>query len=105
VLDLNEPEAKRLVQQILGTLNERKRRIVELVCLSGMTIPEVAAFTHEPRTRIQNQYYRAIAELRLAAREAEHPAGLLEAQEPMAEKAARKLPGALKVDREEVELG
>ncbi len=71
VFDLNGSEARRLVQQILATLNEKKRRIVELVCLSGMTIPEVAALTREPRTRVQHQYYRAIAKLRATAREAE----------------------------------
>lgn len=103
--DLNEPEAKRLVQQILGRLNERKRWIVELVCLNGMTIPEVAALTREPRTRIQNQYYRAIAELRVTARETEKPSGLPPKQEPMTEKVVRKLPSTLKVDHEEVKIG
>ncbi|HEY4378971.1 MAG TPA: sigma-70 family RNA polymerase sigma factor [Acidobacteriaceae bacterium] len=105
VLDLNESEAKRLVQQILGRLSERKRLIVELVCLNGMTIPEVAAFTREPRTRIQNQYYRAIAELRATARESEEPSELPPKQEPVAEKAGRNLPGTMNVDRKEVEIG
>ncbi len=105
VFDLNEPEAKRLVQQVLGTLNERKRRIVELVCLNGLTIPEVAALTREPRIRIQNQYYRAIAEMRASARESESPSGPATEPEPVPEKVARKLPATLHVDRKEVELG
>jgi RNA polymerase sigma-70 factor (ECF subfamily) len=105
VFDLNGSEARRLVQQILGTLNEKKRRIVELVCLSGMTIPEVAALTREPRTRVQHQYYRAIAKLRATAREAEELSGLPPKLEPITEKVVRKLPSALSVDTEEVEIG
>lgn len=105
VFDLNGSEAKRLVQQILGTLNDKKRRIVELVCLNGMTIPEVAALTREPRTRVQHQYYRAIAKLRATAGEIEEPAGLPPKPVPIKEKVARKLPTALSVDTEEVEIG
>ncbi len=75
ILDLNESETKRLVEQILGRLSEEKRRLVELVCFDGMTIREVAELTHEPRARIENQYYRTIAELRVKAREAEAPLG------------------------------
>lgn len=105
VFDLNGSEARRLVQQILGTLNEKKRRIVELVCLSGMTIPEVAALTREPRTRVQHQYYRAIAKLRATAREAEELSGLPPKLEPITEMVARKLPSGLSVDTEEVEIG
>ncbi len=105
ILDLNEPEAKRLVEQILGTLDERKRRIVELVCFSGMTIPEVAVLIREPRTRIQNQYYRAIAELRVSARESEEVSGFPPKVAPTTEKAVRKVPNTLNVDQEEVEIG
>jgi RNA polymerase sigma-70 factor, ECF subfamily len=105
VLDLNGPEVKRLVQQILGTLNDKKRRIVELVCLSGMTIPEVAALTREPRTRVQHHYHRAIAKLRATAREKDEPSGLRQPLEPMTEKVTRRMPNQLKVDTEEVEIG
>jgi|GEM_PF-1226643 len=105
VFDLNGPEVKRLVQQILGTLNEKKRRIVELVVLNGMTIPEVAALMREPRTRVQHQYYRAIAKLRATAREAEETSDLPPKMEPITEKGERKLPGTLNVDAEEVEIG
>jgi RNA polymerase sigma-70 factor (ECF subfamily) len=105
VFDLNGSEAKRLVQQILGTLNEKKRRIVELVCLSGMSIPEVAALTREPRTQVQHHYHRAIAKLRAAARETEEASISHPKVEPIAEKVARKSPNAMSVDAEEVEIG
>jgi RNA polymerase sigma-70 factor (ECF subfamily) len=106
ILDLNEPEVKRLVQQILGTLNEEKRRLVELVCFDGMTIREVAALMREPHARVENQYYRAIAALRVTARESEEP---LRASTPkpevMTKQNSHKLPRTLKVDQEEVEIG
>jgi RNA polymerase sigma-70 factor, ECF subfamily len=102
IQDLNESEAKRFVEQMLGTLDERKRRIVELICFAGMTIPEVAVLTDESRTRIQNRYYRAIAEMRVAVRESQ---SLASAPEPLKDKPARRLPAALKVDRKEAEIG
>lgn len=105
ILDLNEPEAKRLVEQILGTLNEEKRRLVEMVCFDGMTIREVAALMHEPRARIENQYYRTIAELRVTARESEEPPGLPAKLGPVTENGTRKLSRTLKVDGKEVEIG
>jgi RNA polymerase sigma-70 factor, ECF subfamily len=71
VFDLNGSEVKRLVQQVLGTLNEKKRRIVELVCFGGMSVTEVAALTGEPHGRVQHHYHRAIAKLRASAKETE----------------------------------
>jgi RNA polymerase sigma-70 factor (ECF subfamily) len=105
VFDLNGPEMRRLVQQVLGTLNEKKRRIVELVCFCGMSITEVAAVTGEPHGRVQHQYYRAIAKLRASAKDAKEEWGRPVKQEPAAEKVARKLPSAASVGSEEVEIG
>lgn len=105
VFDLNGSEVKRLVQQVLGTLNEKKRRIVELVCFGGMSITEVAALTGDSHGRVQHHYYRAIAKLRAAVKDTEEvwarPANL----EAVAEKIVRKLPSKLSVDQEEVEIG
>lgn len=105
ILNLNESEAKRLIEQILGTLDEKKRRLVELVCFDGMTTREVADLMHEPHSRVENRYYRTIAELRVTARESEEPPGLPLTPELLREKATRKLPNTLKVDQKEVEIG
>lgn len=100
VLTLNESEAKLMVEQVLGTLDEKKRRIVELVCFTGLTIPEVAALMHEPRVRIQNHYYRAISALRISLRNPEVPSRNIGKQpKPISDRSIRKLPN------EEVELG
>ena len=102
VLALNQPEARVMVEQVLGMLDERKRRIVELVCFGGLTIPEVAALTEEPRSRIQNQYYRAIAALRRTVQE---PNAVPHATAPP-HASVHKLTKGLSVDpQKEVELG
>ena len=104
-LNLNEPESKRLVEQVLGKLNENKRRIVELICLDGLTLKDVAMVTQEPRTRIQNLYYRAIAELRATVREPEAPPTQPGKEPQTAEEENHKRAPNLKVSREEVEIG
>lgn len=105
VLDLNEPEAKRFAQQILGKLKGKKRWIVELVCLDGMTIREVAALIREPHSRVQNRYYRAIAELRDMVKEAEGLSIFSAESVSMMEIDARKFSGTLKGDHSEVKVG
>jgi hypothetical protein len=70
-----------------------------------LTVAEVAALTGEPRGRVQHHYYRAIEKLRASAREAEAVRGRVEKQEPVVEKTARQLPGAMNVSAEEVEIG
>jgi RNA polymerase sigma-70 factor, ECF subfamily len=105
IFDLNGQEVRRLVQEVLGTLSEKKRRTVELVCLGGMSITEVAAMTGEPHGRLQHRYYRAIAKLRAWAKQTEKERPRAAQQETVSEKVGRKLPNAAKVSTEEVEIG
>jgi RNA polymerase sigma-70 factor (ECF subfamily) len=105
VFDLNGSEVRRLVQQVLGTLNEKKRRIVELVCFAGMSVTEVAALTGEPHGRVQHHYHRAIAKLRASVRETKEASERPARQEPIAEKVTRKSPSAAIVAADEVEIG
>lgn len=71
VLRLSSEEAKFFVGQVLGTLDEKYRRVIELVCYCGLTIPEVAAMTGESVGNVQHQYYRSIEKLRLTFHEAQ----------------------------------
>ena len=65
VLKLSSEEAKFFVGQVLATLDEKHRRVIELVCYCGLTIPEVAAITGESVGNVQHHYYRSIEKLRI----------------------------------------
>jgi RNA polymerase sigma-70 factor (ECF subfamily) len=65
VLKLSTEEAKFFVGQVLATLDEKYRRVIELVCYCGLTIPEVAAITGESVGNVQHHYYRSIEKLRV----------------------------------------
>lgn len=65
VLRLSNEEAKFFVGQVLATLDEKYRRVIELVCYCGLTIPEVAAITGESVGNVQHHYYRSIEKLRV----------------------------------------
>jgi DNA-directed RNA polymerase specialized sigma24 family protein len=65
VLKLNNEEAKFFVGQVLATLDLKYRRVIELVCYCGLTIPEVAAITGESVGNVQHHYYRSIEKLRV----------------------------------------
>jgi len=49
---------------LLESLNDKHRRVVELVCFCGLTIPEVAALAGESTGNVQHHYYRSIERLR-----------------------------------------
>jgi len=65
VLRLSNEEAKFFVAEVLATLDEKYRRVIELVCYCGLTIPEVAAITGESVGNVQHHYYRSIEKLRV----------------------------------------
>jgi RNA polymerase sigma-70 factor (ECF subfamily) len=65
--NLGPQEAKLYVQQLLGSLNDKHRRVVELVCFCGLTIPEVAELTGESKGNVQHYYYRSLDRLRAQA--------------------------------------
>lgn len=71
--DLTPEEAKYFVRQVLGSLNDKHRRIVELVCYCGLTIPEVAALTGESLGNVQHYYHRTIERLRITFRKMPKP--------------------------------
>ena len=102
VLDFNGPEASRLVEQALGALSGKRRKIVELVCFGGMTITEVAAATGEPHGRLQHRYYRAIEKLRAWMRKAEKERPKPAKEEPNCKKTGLTLQRTADI---EVEIG
>jgi RNA polymerase sigma-70 factor (ECF subfamily) len=66
---LTQPEARVFVQQALASLNEKQRRVIELVAFCGLTLAEVADVTRESLGNVQHTYYRGIEKLRVAFRE------------------------------------
>jgi RNA polymerase sigma-70 factor (ECF subfamily) len=71
LFDLDSQEATRLIEQLLATLGEGQRKVIELVCCKGMTIAEVAALTGESFGNVQHAYYRGIEKLRVHLRESD----------------------------------
>jgi RNA polymerase sigma-70 factor (ECF subfamily) len=70
-LGLDTRDAARLVEQILPSLNEKQRFVIERVFFEGMKVSEVAAETGESIGNIQHAYYRGIDKLRAYLREKE----------------------------------
>jgi RNA polymerase sigma-70 factor, ECF subfamily len=66
VLDLDTPDACRLVEQILPSLNDKQRIVIELVFFGGFKLSEVAAQTGESLGNVHHAYYRGIERLRSA---------------------------------------
>jgi RNA polymerase sigma-70 factor, ECF subfamily len=61
---LSGQEARLFVQQVLSLLNEKARRIVELICFSGLTAKEVAEVTGDSKWSVEHHYYRSLERLR-----------------------------------------
>jgi RNA polymerase sigma-70 factor, ECF subfamily len=61
---LTSQEAQVFVGQALNRLKEKQRRAIELVCLCGLSIAEVAAMTGESVGNVQHHYYRGVERLR-----------------------------------------
>jgi len=66
VLDLETPDACRLVEQILPSLNDKQRAVIELVFFGGLKLSEVASQTGESLGNVHHAYYRGIDKLRAA---------------------------------------
>ena len=64
VLDLESLEAARLIEQVLATLSEHQRAVIEMVCFQGLTLAETAGITGESIGNVQHAYYRGIEKLR-----------------------------------------
>lgn len=65
---LSGQEARVFVAQILDLLQEKPRRVVELICFSGLTVKEVARITGDSTWNVQHHYYRSLERLRLELR-------------------------------------
>ena len=61
---LSRQEARLFLQQMLELLNEKPRRVVELMCFSGLTAEEVARITGDSKWNVQHHYYRSLERLR-----------------------------------------
>ena len=105
VMNLNGSETKQLVQEMLETLQDKKRKVVELICFEGLTIPEVATLTQESSNKVHHDYYRALRQMRAWVNNREGTPPKPEKHEPVSEKVTRRLAGTMKVDAEEVEIG
>lgn len=64
VLNLETPDACRLVEQILPSLNDKQRTVIELVFFGGLRLSEVASQTGESLGNVHHAYYRGIEKLR-----------------------------------------
>ena len=73
--NLTPEETRCFVRQVLESLNDKHRRIVELVCYCGLTIPEVAALTGESVGNVQHYYHRTIERLRVRFCKVPEPQG------------------------------
>jgi RNA polymerase sigma-70 factor, ECF subfamily len=58
------PELKRLVEELLGTLNDVQRRTIQRVIFEGLTLREVAEQSGESLSAVRNHYYRGLHHLR-----------------------------------------
>lgn len=101
---LSGQEAQLFVQQVLELLNEKARRIVELICFAGLTAKEVAEITGDSKWTVQHHYYRSLERLRREFLGIRTQSG---AHNPHAERNSRwglrKMRKAPEVLREEVE--
>jgi RNA polymerase sigma-70 factor, ECF subfamily len=82
---LTSQEARVFVGQALARLKEKQRRVIELVCLCGLTIAEVAEVTGDSVGNVQHRYYRGVERLRKEfsqRREPEAEAKLSERRSP-----------------------
>src|SRR5207245_2132952 len=65
LFDLESPEVNLFVEQALGTLGEKQRTVIEMICFRGMTLSEAATATGESLGNVQHAYYRGIEKLRV----------------------------------------
>jgi RNA polymerase sigma-70 factor, ECF subfamily len=58
------PEVKRLIEEVLGTLSEIQRRVIEKAIFEGLTMREIAEQGHGSLSSVRNHYYRGLDRLR-----------------------------------------
>ena len=57
-------EWRRILDEGLGTLNEKQRKTLELACFQGLLLSEIAERTKEPLANVRHHYYRGLEGLR-----------------------------------------
>lgn len=57
-------EWRRILEEGLGTLNERQRKILELSCFQGLLLSEIAERSKESLANVRHHYYRGLEGLR-----------------------------------------
>jgi RNA polymerase sigma-70 factor, ECF subfamily len=57
-------ECARFVREALALLNERQRRVIEMVHFEGLTLKDVAARNEESFSNTRHHYYRGMARLK-----------------------------------------
>lgn len=66
---LQTPESRRLASQMLDQVQGSQRTALQLVCLQGLTMQEVAAKMGESVGNVRHYYYRGLARLRVVIAE------------------------------------
>lgn len=61
---LTSQEARLFVDQVMESLSEKHRRVVELICFAGLTFQEAGNVTGIAPENIQHYYYRSLKKLR-----------------------------------------
>ena len=61
---MSAQELRRLVEQVLGTLNEPQRLTIQKVIFDGLTLREIAEQSSESYSAVRNHYYRGLDHLR-----------------------------------------
>jgi RNA polymerase sigma-70 factor (ECF subfamily) len=64
VLNLERPDAVRLVEEILPRLSEKQRAVIQMAFFEGMNLSEVASRTGESVGNVRHAYYRGMDKLR-----------------------------------------
>lgn len=64
LLCLPPQEVACLVEQVLGTLHRRQRRVIELTYFEGLTAEEIAEKTGNSASSVRHDLYRALSKLR-----------------------------------------
>jgi RNA polymerase sigma-70 factor (ECF subfamily) len=78
---LQTPESRHLAAQMLDQVHGPQRRALQLVCLQGLTMEEVAAKMGESVGNVRHHYYRGLAHLRAVVRERSRKAVVSTAQQ------------------------
>ena len=75
LLCLPPQEVVFLVGEVLGTLESRQRRVIELTYFEGLTAEEIATKTGDSASSVRHNLYRGLAKLRSVLQETSNAKG------------------------------